>query len=71
MNNILDVTEDIKQDITDNQYKIIMDSLMEINNEKAVVAVPWWPHGTISESSIAPLHLPDSEAQRPARPARA
>ena len=31
MNKILDVMEDIKQNITDNQYKIIMDSLMEIN----------------------------------------
>ena len=31
MNKILDVVEDIKQKITDNQYKIIMDSLMEIN----------------------------------------
>ena len=34
MNKILDVVEDIKQNITDNQYKIIMDSLMEIRNEK-------------------------------------
>ena len=32
MNKILDVVEDIKQNITDNQYKIIMDSLMEIKN---------------------------------------
>ncbi len=32
MNKILDVVEDIKQNITDNQYKTIMDSLMEINN---------------------------------------
>ena len=32
MDKILDVVEDIKQNITDNQYKIIMDSLMEINN---------------------------------------
>ena len=32
MNKILDVMEDIKQNITDNQYKIIMDSLMEIKN---------------------------------------
>ena len=31
MNKILDVMEDIKQNITDNQYKIIMDSLMKIN----------------------------------------
>jgi hypothetical protein len=31
MNKILDVMEDIKQNITDNQYKIIMDSLMEIH----------------------------------------
>ena len=33
MNKILDVMEDIKQNITDNQYKIIMESLMEIKNE--------------------------------------
>ncbi len=31
MNKILDIVEDIKQNITDNQYKIIMDSRMEIN----------------------------------------
>ena len=31
MNKILDVMEDIKQNITDNQYKIIMESLMEMN----------------------------------------
>ena len=31
MNKILDVVEDIKQNITDNQYKIIMDSLMEVH----------------------------------------
>ena len=31
MSKILDVMEDIKQNITDNQYKTIMDSLMEIN----------------------------------------
>jgi hypothetical protein len=30
MNKILDVVEDVKQNITDNQYKTIMDSLMEI-----------------------------------------
>ena len=32
MNKVLDVVEDIKQNITDNQYKKIMDSLMEIND---------------------------------------
>jgi hypothetical protein len=32
MNKILDVMEDIKQKITDNEYKILMESLMEINN---------------------------------------
>ena len=32
MNKILDVVEDIKQNITDNQYKTIMESLMEISN---------------------------------------
>ena len=31
MNQILDIMEDIKQNITDSQYKKIMDSLMEIN----------------------------------------
>ena len=31
MNKILDVVEDIKQNITDNQYKTIIDSLMERN----------------------------------------
>ena len=31
MNKILDIMEDIKQNITDSQYKIVMDSLMEIN----------------------------------------
>ncbi len=31
MNKILDVMEDIKQNITDNEYKTIMDSLMEIH----------------------------------------
>ena len=36
MNKILDVVEDIKQNITDNQYKIIMDSLMEINEIPAL-----------------------------------
>ena len=32
MNKILDIVEDIKQNTTDNQYKTIMESLMEINN---------------------------------------
>ena len=31
MNKILDVMEDIKQNITDKEYKTIMDSLMEIH----------------------------------------
>ncbi len=31
MNKILDVVEDIKQNITDNQYKISMDSLTEVH----------------------------------------
>ena len=34
MNKILDVMEDIKQNITDKEYKTIMDSLMEIQNGK-------------------------------------
>ena len=29
MDKILDVMEDIKQNITDNEYKIIMESLMK------------------------------------------
>ena len=33
MNKILNVMEDIKQNITDNEYKIIMESLMKIKNE--------------------------------------
>ncbi len=32
MDKVLDVMEDIKQNITDNQYKTIMESLMEMNN---------------------------------------
>ena len=36
MNKILDVMEDIKQNITDNQYKIIMDSLMAINKDPSI-----------------------------------
>ena len=36
MNKILDVVEDIKQNITDNQYKIIMDSLMEIHKKPII-----------------------------------
>ena len=32
MNKIVDIVEDIKQNITDNQYKTIMESLMEMNN---------------------------------------
>ena len=31
MNKILDVVEGIKQNITDNQYKIIMEPLMEVH----------------------------------------
>ena len=34
MNKILDVLEDIKQNITDNQYKTIKESLIEIEKEK-------------------------------------
>jgi hypothetical protein len=34
MNKILDILEDIKQNITDNHYKTIMESLMEIRKEK-------------------------------------
>ena len=36
MNKILDIVEDIKQNITDNQYKTIMESLMEINNKDKI-----------------------------------
>ena len=32
--NIFDIIEEIKQNITDNQYKIIMDNLMVLNREK-------------------------------------
>ncbi len=34
MNKILDVTEDIKQNLTDNENNLTIDSLMEIWNEK-------------------------------------
>ena len=34
MNKIFDILEDVKQNITDNQYNIIMESLMEIRKEK-------------------------------------
>ena len=34
MDKILDDMEDIKQKITDNEYKIIMDSLKEIHKNK-------------------------------------
>ena len=34
MDKILDVMEDVKQNITDNEYKIIMESLMKIRNEQ-------------------------------------
>ena len=33
---ISEVMEDIKQDITDNQYKIIMESLMAINKDTII-----------------------------------
>ena len=36
MNKILNVMEEIKQNIKDNEYKIIMDSLMEINKTPLV-----------------------------------
>ena len=34
MDKFLDVMEDVKQNITDNEYKIIMDSIMEMKNGK-------------------------------------
>ena len=39
MDKILGVMEDIKQKITDNEYKIIMDSLMEIYKNKKDIEV--------------------------------
>ncbi len=36
MDKILDVMEDIKQNITDNQYKTIMDPLMKINKDPII-----------------------------------
>ena len=39
INQNLDVVEDIKQNITDNQYKTIMDSLMEINKIPAYILI--------------------------------
>ena len=41
MDKILNVMEDVKQNITDSQYKIIMDSLMEINKEKGQEKKPY------------------------------
>ena len=38
MNKILDVVEDIKQNITDNQYKTIMDSF-EINKTSFYIII--------------------------------
>lgn len=46
MNKILDVMDDIKQKITDNEYKIIMDSLMEIYKSKEdkeeIINLKWY-----------------------------
>ena len=40
MDEILDVMEDIKQNITDNQYKTIMESLMEVDkSNKKLLAI--------------------------------
>ena len=36
---ISEIMEDIKEDIKDNQYKIVMDSLMRLNNEKVVTII--------------------------------
>ncbi len=36
MNKVLDVVEDMKQNITDNHYKTILESLMEINETNKV-----------------------------------
>ena len=36
---ILEIMEDIKEDIKDNLFKIIMDSLMKLNNEKVVTTI--------------------------------
>ena len=34
--NILDVVEEIKEKLTDYQYKTVMDNLMILNNDKAI-----------------------------------
>ena len=36
---ISEIIEDIKEDIKDNQYKMVMDSLMRLNNEKVVTII--------------------------------
>ena len=36
---ISEIMEDIKEDIKDNQYKMVMDSLMRLNNEKVVTII--------------------------------
>ncbi len=66
MNKILDVMEDIKQNITDNQYKILMESLMEINKEKGQEKKPLYytqkqfderSVQSMQESSISPFGI--------------
>ena len=48
---ISEVMEDIKQDITDNQYKIIMESLMTINKDPNLKLITIeFPIGTMSSS---------------------
>ena len=40
MNKILEIVHDIKRDITDNQYKTIMELLIEINNTSNINNLP-------------------------------
>ncbi len=55
MNKILDDVEDIKQNITDNQYRTLMDSLMEINkinNQYKTIMESLMEINKINENSI-------------------
>ncbi len=57
MNKILDVVEDIIPNLTDNQYKILMDSLMEIHKTPLIYENPK------NNNFICLLQLLDSKLQ--------
>ena len=50
--------EDVKRNITDNQYKIIMDSLIEINKEKGQEKKPlYYTHKEFDEMTKVMIKL--------------